>query len=73
MSEPFVMSIEENEGHSKLHGFHLGTDERLARELVQDRFAGRSKAGQHTVSIALMRGGKIVDVFYGNIWNSQYD
>lgn len=71
MSSPFVMSIEIAEGRSAVHGYHLGTDERLARSIVEERFHGRVKFGLPTVTIALMRDRKVVDVFDGSRWSSE--
>jgi hypothetical protein len=73
MSSPFTMSIEESFGNSKQHGFHLGTDEKLAREIVQDKFKARVSHNIPTVTIALMRDKRIVDVFYGDKWSSDFD
>lgn len=70
MSKPFTMSIEETAGKSKQYGFHLGTDEKLARTIVEDKFKARKEFGIPTVTIALMREHKIVDVFYGDKWHN---
>jgi len=70
---PFEMSIEETEGVSKKHGFHLGTVERLAREIVEDTYRARVLNNLPVVTIALMRGGKMMDLFYGDGWASDLD
>jgi len=67
------MSIEESFGNSKQYGFHLGTDEKLAREIVQDKFKARVAFNMPTVTIALMRNKKIIDVFYGDKWASDFE
>jgi hypothetical protein len=67
--QPFIMSIETTEGNSHRHGFHLGTDERLARQLIEERFAARVANAMPTVTIALMRDEKLVDVFDGRWYN----
>lgn len=72
MSKPFTMSIEEVAGKGKQHGFHLGTDEKLARTIVQDKFKARSMFNMPTITIALIRDNKIVDVFYGDKWASEF-
>ncbi len=72
MAGPFTMSIEETAGSSKQYGFHLGTDEKLAREIVQDKFKARVSHHIPTVTIALVRDKKIVDVFYGDKWASEF-
>ena len=66
--KPFEMSIETTEGNSFKNGFHLGTDESLARAIVMERYAARVNAGVPTVTIALMRDGRIVDVWMGDRW-----
>lgn len=70
MSNPFTMSIEETPLNSKQYGFHLGTDEKLARTIVEDKFKARKLFNIPTVTIALMRDKKIVDVFYGDKWHN---
>ncbi len=69
MTDVFTLSIEATEGQSFQHGFHLGTDERLARQIAEEKFNARVGAGMPTVTVALMRAGKIIDVFDGN-WSS---
>jgi hypothetical protein len=72
---PFTLSVETNAGTFQ-HGFHLGTDERLARELVEGYFRnvdaaalayiGRApKGATHVVTVALKRDGYLFDVFDG--------
>lgn len=65
MANPYTMSIETNEYESHQYGFHLGTDERIARELVEERFIGRINSKLPVVTIALMLDGHIVDVYDG--------
>jgi hypothetical protein len=68
---PFTLSIEETEGKSRQHGFHLGTDERVARIIVQDKMAAFIDYGMPIVTMALMRDGRIVDVLYPDLtWQS---
>lgn len=73
MANPFTMSIETEPGKSHQHGFHLGTDERLARQLVVERYHGRVAAGMPTVTIALMRDGRMVDCWIGDKWQSDVE
>ena len=68
---PFTLSIEDVEGHSFQYGFHLGTHEDMARSIAREKFRARVRAGLPTVTIALMLGGKIVDVFHGDRWQSE--
>jgi hypothetical protein len=65
MTAPFLLSIEPTGGKSFLHGFHLGTDERLARMLAEERFHNRNAAGEHTCTVALIRDRRIVAVYDG--------
>lgn len=71
---PYIMSIEYEHGKSVVDGFHLGTDEKIARELIVERFHGRLRsynAGwsqMFTVTIALMLDNRIVDVYDGTSW-----
>jgi len=67
MTTPFVLSIEVEPGRAVQHGFHLGTDERLARELAEERYHARIAHGLPVVTVALMRGGRMVDC-YGGRW-----
>lgn len=68
----YLMSIEKTPGQSQVSGFHLGTDEDLARSLVVERFYARVAAHLPVVTIALMDNTKkVLDVFTGNGWSSQ--
>jgi hypothetical protein len=67
---PFVLSIETTAGQSVQHGFHIGTDERLARQVAEEKFNARVKHGLPIVTVALMRHGRIVDVFDGRWFNA---
>ena len=67
----FTLSIEETVGISKLHGFHLGTIESTARTICEEKLAARKEYGIPTVSLALIRNGKIFDVLYSDgTWNN---
>ena len=69
--QPFTLSIEETEGKSRAHGFHLGTDERVARIIVQDKMSAFINYGKDIVSMALKRDGRIIDVLYSDLtWQS---
>jgi hypothetical protein len=71
MPAPFTLSIEETEGKSRQHGFHLGTDERVARLIVQDRMQACINYDRPVVTMALKRDGRIVDVLYPDLqWSS---
>jgi len=62
----FTLSIEPTEGRAFQHGFHLGTIETIARREAEDRFNGRNASGLYTRTVALIRDGRIVDVFDGS-------
>jgi len=63
---PFCLSIEDVAGHSFQHGFHLGTDEQLARQIAEEKFHARIKHGLPTVTVALMQRGKLVGCYDGS-------
>jgi len=66
---PFLLSIEPVDGPAFRSGFHLGTDEALARAIAVERFHGRNAAGMATVTVALLRDDRLVDVYDGT-WAS---
>ena len=67
----YVLSIETTPGVSHRHGFHLGTDLSVAMGIVEDKFAAMTEWGQPVVTMALLQGGKLVDVYYGGgSWSS---
>ncbi len=66
----FTLSIEDTVGHSFQHGFHLGTDEKLARQIAEEKFNARVKYNLPVVTVALIKAGKIVDCFDGK-WSSE--
>lgn len=63
--KPFEMSVETSPMVTEKNGFHLGTDEAIARQICEERYHGRLKLGLSVVTVALMREGHIVDVFDG--------
>jgi hypothetical protein len=69
MSDIFTLSIEPTDAKAFQHCFHLGTIEKLAREISKDMFHNRNCTGRPTCTVALMRAGKIVDVYDG-AWQS---
>lgn len=80
---PYMMSIEPVGERGFRYGFHLGTDLKVARDCVVDRFNGRNAMAKEipgsvdsngrpmaTQTIALLDAkGKIVDVYDGT-WRS---
>lgn len=69
MTQTFELSIETTEGKAERYGFHLGTDEQVARSIVQDKFQAYVAAGKPIVTMALIRGHKMVDCYDGQ-WMS---
>jgi hypothetical protein len=63
---PFILSIEPVAGPTYRHGFHLGTDEAVARKFAEDVFGALPVR-----TVALIRDQRIVDVFDGH-WDSSY-
>jgi len=61
---PYTLSIESIEGKAKQYGFHLGTIERVAREVVQEKMVHHVTHKLPIVSMALKLNSKIVDVLY---------
>ena len=64
---PFLASIETFDHGTFTYGFHLGTDERVARQLCEDlirlaHFKGRSCRVR---TVGLMRDGALFDTFDG--------
>lgn len=67
----FTLSIEDTAGHSFQYGFHLGTDEKLARQIAEEKFHGRVKFGIPVVTVALFQGAKMIDCFLGDRWQNE--
>ncbi len=69
MTSVFVLSIEFADGHVRQYGYHLGTDERLARQIAEEKFRAIK-----ATTVALKRDGHIWDVFDGSWFSDQqYD
>ncbi len=67
---PFTASIETDAGTYQ-HGFHLGTDERVARELIEELCDKRvPKIGTRVVSVALIQNGMMLDCYGCGYWSS---
>jgi hypothetical protein len=64
-NSPYTLSIEPTDGPAFQHGFHLGTDERIAREFAAEIFRNRNNNHHHTCTVALVRDRRIIDVFDG--------
>ncbi len=57
------LSIEPTGKPAFVHGFHLGTDEKLARQIAEEMFAGRNSRGEWTCTVALIRDRKILAIY----------
>ncbi len=68
MPSPFTLSIEPTGKPAFQHGFHLGTDERVARQFAEEIFRTRNNTHRDTCTVALIRDRKIVDIYDGS-WN----
>lgn len=60
------LSIEPTEGKAFLHGFHLGTDLRLAKQIAEEKFHARNDYGMWTRTVALILKGKIIACYDGS-------
>jgi hypothetical protein len=69
MPQPFILSVEPTGKPSVQHGFHLGTDERVARQIAEGVFHKNVTYGP-ICTVALMRDRKIFDVYDGR-WASE--
>lgn len=65
----YCLSIEPTGKPSYQYGYHLGTDERLARSIVEEKFAAMNAAGFGVCTMALVLDREVVDVFDGR-WSS---
>lgn len=65
--KPFELSIEPTQGDTFRHGFHLGTDEIVARHLAEQEFHSRNRRGESVRTVALMLGHRMFD-YYDGIW-----
>ncbi len=70
-STQITLSIETAPGHCVQHGFHLGTDERLARQIAEEKFNARRNHNIPVVTVAILRAGRMID-WYDGKWGSQY-
>ena len=70
MKSPFTLSIEKELGDVVQHGFHLGTDLRVAMTIAEELFTGRNKSKLYTKSVAIFDEGQMVDCFDG-VWLSE--
>lgn len=65
-SHPYVLSIEYADGVVKQHGFHLGTDLRLAKQIAEEKFSAANAR-----SVALIRQGEKTRYFdFRKEWSS---
>jgi hypothetical protein len=67
----FALSIEPVHGATYQHGFHLGTIESMARQIAVERFNNLSTNVSPIRTVALLRGGDVLDVYDGRSWTSE--
>jgi len=67
---PFVLSIEPCNGPVYQHGYHLGTDEKVARWFAAEMYR-RVNDARGCYTTALIRNGQLVDTFDGRDWHSE--
>ncbi|MCP4258023.1 MAG: hypothetical protein GY774_10920 [Planctomycetes bacterium] len=60
MSDPYTMNIEDFDGNVKQHGFHLGTDIKIAESFVFEALRNDYKPAR---SVALRQAGKLVKIY----------
>jgi hypothetical protein len=64
----YCLSIETDAG-SYMHGFHLGTDESIARKCAETICLHYTpRMGTRIATVGLVAHGKLVDVFDGSGW-----
>lgn len=67
----FALVVQTDDG-SYQHGYHLGTDEWVARDLAEEICVlRRPRIGTHTVRVELLEGGRLVDEYDGLVWSSE--
>lgn len=67
---PFTLSIEPCNRPVFLHGYHLGTDPKVARQFAEEIFTRHHDSGTSLYTVALMRDGQMFDVYDGRDWFS---
>jgi len=67
---PFTLSIETTVAIATSTVFHLGIDEKLARQIAKEKFHARRKHDLPVVSVGLMRLGRMLDWYDGD-WGSR--
>jgi hypothetical protein len=68
----FTLLIETTVGNCHQYGFHLRTDEKLARQIAKEKFQARRKQDLLVVSVALTRLGRMIDRYDGD-WGRRYN
>ena len=71
MTDIITLSIETDDGTYQ-HGFHLGTDRKVARSIAQDAFhTWKPRQGTLIKSVALKQSNKQT-VYYDGTWSSDF-
>ena len=66
----FSLSIEPVIGKSFQYGFHLGTDEKLARQIAEEKFLPATRPACSRGRSRSFAKARLVDCFYGQ-WQSE--
>jgi len=67
LTHVFTASIEPCNGPVFVHGFHLGTDRKVAEWFCEELFR-RHNVHNGLYTVALMRNGSIVDIYDDRNW-----
>ena len=67
----YILSLEREPGVTVFHGFHLGTIERLARQICEEKMRTCRENDLPMLTMGLMQDGKLVDTLYrSGVWHS---
>ena len=66
--QTITLSIETEAGKSFQHGFHLGTQLPLAKQIAEEKFHARAKHGLPVYTVALIQGRKMLGCYDGKDW-----
>jgi hypothetical protein len=70
----YLLSMERYPNTVEVHGFHLGTDERVARGIIAEKMRTCRENDWPMVTMALMQNGGVVDTLYRDgKWHSQVE
>lgn len=68
----YLLSMERHPGTSEVHGFHLGSIERIARQIIEEKMQTCRENDWPMVTMAIIFNGRIVDVLHRDgKWQSE--